>query len=951
MKEFRFRSNVVNVVGVAAAAALAATTPACDYDDVVVVPERASSAGGAPALAERTFARTEGLRAAFATTVVLELEPPGAAHDDDTGTAGVDVVPYRVAAEQDLNLCLRDLGGAVSSVTLRDGEGRIVADLPAEGPCVAKTLAPGDYDLSLVRAAQPAGAAPAAVPVFVHAVDSRASTALQQATQVGCTEAENATNPTSMHPSHRWYVTLPSGVVDARSGADFLYVEPFRRGLEQGDLGKMLTVTKVATDTALFSSAGSGYVVTGGPVGATTEEILELLPGVDAGRHTAWRLLPKFPPYTFDPVVLGDRGSTIGWLNYQDVFFTEPLANGERTSLTFGMRYVPDASTIDVLRSGEVALYERCDHQGKAVVLNTSNAFPPNIDGAAAYLGGSVKSIKLSCDAYLEAWARPDFMGGSSRILRDLRCIDYGDAIRSVRVRSSRAVVIETGTCDYCNLRGVDLRGVNLRGADLSNADLTGAHLDGADASDAFFTMADLTDATFTRTNLTRANVGGWSSRDVGRALRADFSHANFTEARLSFADMSRAKFDDANFVGARLMASRFDGASFARTSFVGVGEILGVELTNTDLTTALIQDPKFGLLQGESLVATPCSTPRNEALSLTRLAGTRFSFRQFPSSTWRYIDFTDARGDATGLAVADKDLARRELCGLKLGGLVFDRWNLSEANLANADLARTTFRNTDLRFANFTGVVLSGASVTYSDLTSAKLDDVIADSGSSVTTFSGSRFAPASMLRGRFSNAVFARAAIVFPAARSGARFVNAKFNDVNFTEADLTGLDMTGSTFSNAVFHRAVLKDAIFGPNAVLRDATFCGAKVEDADFRGSALEGALIPEADVLLPNLVQGQPDVTCAHVDLGAKPSLDAAVLTTDAATCPNGDTLPKGASCTLAQFTRSTPEPIVRCLLTKISDGAGLACTPCSNACDCDSKVCTGGICGPCSTP
>lgn len=230
-------------------------------------------------------------------------------------------------------------------------------------------------------------------------------------------------------------------------------------------------------------------------------------------------------------------------------------------------------------------------------------------------------------------------------------------------------------------------------------------------------------------------------------------------------------------------------------------------------------------------------------------------------------------------------------------------------------------------------------------------MDNVIADSGASVTTFSGARFAPSSIVNGRFSNAIFARAAVVFPTPRAGATFASAKFTDVNFTEADLTGLNMTGANFTNAVFHRAILKNTLFGPNAIFRDATFCGAKVEDADFNGAALEGALIPAADTTVANLIVGQPDVACARVDLGTKPSLDVAVITTNAATCPNGDTVPKGASCAIGQFARSSPQPIVRCLLTKISDGAGLACSPCAvdNPCECDSKICTKGTCGPCA--
>ena len=87
--------------------------------------------------------------------------------------------------------------------------------------------------------------------------------------------------------------------------------------------------------------------------------------------------------------------------------------------------------------------------------------------------------------------------------------------------------LLETGQCQSCDLRGVDLRNTKLQGVDLRNADLTDADLRGADLRSAYLENV----------NLTASDLRGADLR--GAALRnANLSSADFRGTNLKSADL-----------------------------------------------------------------------------------------------------------------------------------------------------------------------------------------------------------------------------------------------------------------------------------------------------------------------------------------------------------------------------------------------------------------------------
>ena len=76
-------------------AAGGSTLFACSTDEAAVaLTETPASGPVASAIHERALAQDSQLRAHIGATVVLDLEAKGAAASNDTGTIGVDVVPY-----------------------------------------------------------------------------------------------------------------------------------------------------------------------------------------------------------------------------------------------------------------------------------------------------------------------------------------------------------------------------------------------------------------------------------------------------------------------------------------------------------------------------------------------------------------------------------------------------------------------------------------------------------------------------------------------------------------------------------------------------------------------------------------------------------------------------------------------------------------------------------------
>ncbi len=100
----------------------------------------------AAVLHESHFAADSTLSAQPHQTVVLELESD-TAHENDTGEAGHDRIPYRVSTAGSFGFCIEDDDGEPHALRLLDGDGTVLGQWGHGEPCDPVQLAAGDYFL------------------------------------------------------------------------------------------------------------------------------------------------------------------------------------------------------------------------------------------------------------------------------------------------------------------------------------------------------------------------------------------------------------------------------------------------------------------------------------------------------------------------------------------------------------------------------------------------------------------------------------------------------------------------------------------------------------------------------------------------------------------------------------------------------------------------------------
>eukprot|EP00456_Euglypha_rotunda_P018754 TRINITY_DN1675_c0_g1_i8.p1 TRINITY_DN1675_c0_g1~~TRINITY_DN1675_c0_g1_i8.p1 ORF type:complete len:502 (-),score=60.94 TRINITY_DN1675_c0_g1_i8:142-1647(-) len=221
------------------------------------------------------------------------------------------------------------------------------------------------------------------------------------------------------------------------------------------------------------------------------------------------------------------------------------------------------------------------------------------------------------------------------------------------------------GELDTLSLPGVDLHGqwlagANLRGADLRGANLRRADLRAASCQKTNFQEADLTHAVFAGANLQQANFGS-----------ATLLNTNFTGSCLRGACLRGAKIRGADFSRAKLVEAQLHndlkGLKFAECDFSKV-DLSQVNLSYANLTGADLRKANL----------------ERANLSHAILIGTLLP------AELKEVNFT----------------------GVNLTGFNFDNFRLVDCNFSDANLTDANLSTATLINVNFSGTILSNASI-----------------------------------------------------------------------------------------------------------------------------------------------------------------------------------------------------------------------------------------------
>lgn len=371
----------------------------------------------------------------------------------------------------------------------------------------------------------------------------------------------------------------------------------------------------------------------------------------------------------------------------------------------------------------------------------------------------------------------------------------------------------------FCDLSGLDLSNTDFRDADFTGAVLAGADLSYGNFETASFFAADLRSANLHYASFSRADLRAACFRGA-RAGNASFVEADLREGAiaergpmgkllylfhdtldpqapplvLSCSALEELKGDGDPTMPADFCDTYLGSADFSEANLKGAA-FFGADVTEADFTAADLTEANFvnavttgtiflrakkddAILDSSMSQIKSLSSKATRELNKALKDHSRWARSQGKRGTVGVLPNTDMRS-ASSLAGAH--LTALQAPGSIWCGLDLTGINLQGANLLNADFRGAIFKHADLRGVDFTGANLSGC------------------------RFEGADFSPLQIDNGR---KLFARLkhSTVRYASFPGAKLIGVKARDADFSFVD------------------------------------FCSCVLEDVDFTGARLAGAM-------------------------------------------------------------------------------------------------------------
>lgn len=511
---------------------------------------------------------------------------------------------------------------------------------------------------------------------------------------------------------------------------------------------------------------------------------------------------------------LGNSQFTFGWpaASASLTFSTQPTSFSPTTiqgiistnkpaptQMWLKFRYYPDGTQAGPLNQGEVEFFEKCNYQGKGVVV--TNDFDPtsySIDNDSIY--HQFLSVRLSNDTTVE-FSTIDAPGGnpsqSSFVTNDTACFPNPLFDANLVYALDKLLLNGRGdtqlSCPNCRLTKTNLSGFNLQGSNWQQADMTGATL-----------------------------------TDVKFSAGTNLSGAKFINATLSNVSFAGANLSGADFTGAKLTCVDLSGTSQA------IRDLSQIIWTNA-----------------QWLESTSC---------LSNFSYTKLSTKLLPPVLWKGADLTGAvftdLSPGMQLSTQAKPL---DLTGARLSHVNFNEAALDYAIMPSAILTGAGLRHVSLTHANLSAAKLFGADLNNANLDGSNLSGAFLNAapGGSAASLVGSflrnvNLSNAQLSGANFTNASFFGSTAIAPCpitagfTQNCASAAGATLNNTIFSQAFLFGVDFSNTTIQGVQFSNAVVIGADF-TGASLTGDTQVGT---DSGFPGAFLQGTNLQPAKLLL-----------------------------------------------------------------------------------------------------
>ena len=283
------------------------------------------------------------------------------------------------------------------------------------------------------------------------------------------------------------------------------------------------------------------------------------------------------------------QGSDTSYPNLSSNYFYREVPGGEPippvTNETGPFRLIFrffDDGNVGQLQQGEVALFEGCGYQGRAIVLGAATAKLLEWNSETVSLDKLGKSIRLGNNTAVTLYPNAGFAGPPVTVRTDQTCLAQPAVAASVQTQLLAPSLATAPDCPNCKLNGADLTGFNLTGGDLSGAQLKNAILTNVKLNGAKLSGTDFTDATLSCTDFSGS----------GAANPADLTSAIFTNVKVTSQQDCRPNFSY-TVLEAKLLP--LQALRFLDLSGVKISHLKGNPLSSAarplNLTGALLQD------------------------------------------------------------------------------------------------------------------------------------------------------------------------------------------------------------------------------------------------------------------------------------------------------------------------------------------------------------------------
>lgn len=356
------------------------------------------------------------------------------------------------------------------------------------------------------------------------------------------------------------------------------------------------------------------------------------------------------------------------------------------------------------------------------------------------------------------------------------------------------------------DMRQVDFTGCVMRGMDMAQANFAEARLYACDLTDSDlghcnFSRADLRGARIESANLENANldkadlrVGGFAEGglyDTGQSV--NFRGANLSGAKMGGALAANADFSDAIMTGINMMGADLRGANLKGADLSGA-QFFGAKMKGAQVKAAILTGVDMSEISELEVDLSEAITDANIGISITELDEPLVkkvdTHRQWVASAGQ-------NGEQLDLSAYDmrslESLKLEQLTAIRAVKAKFFGMNLYKIQMQSAILDEADFRRCDMVESDLRGSSFKKARFNHAKMINANFEPLMFGGG-------GSK---------RFNPCNFEGASLTY-SDMTGAKLRMANFKNADLTGANLRGADLREADFTGAKMEGAVLDDA---------------------------------------------------------------------------------------------------------------------------------------------